>query len=62
MLGTIIGATVTVLVQLAVAIFIYGKLTERVNTHTEDIKGLKSTTQKHEGEIGELYGHAGLRR
>lgn len=62
MLGTVITVAVTVLIQLGTAIFIYGRLTERVKSHSEDIKDLKAVAQKHEGEIGELFGHVGASR
>jgi hypothetical protein len=57
-----IEIAVTIVCNFAVAIFVYGRLTERVKVHTEQIKVLDGTSERHEGEIGQLYGLAGVSR
>jgi hypothetical protein len=53
---------ITIIVQVLVAAFVYGRLTERVKGHGEKIKTLESDNKRHEGEIGELFGHARINR
>lgn len=60
--GALITAGATVVVQLAIAIFMYGRLTGIVLKHDEAIKAHDLAIKKHEGEIGQLFGHAGIDR
>ncbi len=57
-----IGIALTILINLATAFFVYGRLTERVKAQGEKIAVLEASDHRHEGEIGELYGIAGARR
>jgi hypothetical protein len=53
---------ITILVQILVAGFVYGRLTERVKGQGEKIVTLESDSKRHEREIGELFGHARINR
>jgi hypothetical protein len=53
---------ITILVQIFVAAYVYGRLTERVKGHGVKIETLESDSKRHEGEIGELFGHARINR
>jgi hypothetical protein len=53
---------ITIIVQVLVAAFVYGRLTERVKGHGIKITTLESDAKRHEGEIGELFGHARINR
>lgn len=46
----------TIVVQAVIAVFVYGRLTERVAGHGKRIETLEGTSNRHEGEIGELRG------
>lgn len=48
--------------NVAIGIFVYGRLTERNKVHTEQIKGLQDKTDKHDGELGVVYGTLRLKR
>jgi hypothetical protein len=52
----------TIAVQLLVAVFVYGKLSERNKVHTEQIQKLETKTDKHDGELGVVYGTLRLKR
>jgi hypothetical protein len=49
-------------VQLAVAAYVYGRLTERTKANSDSIEVLKTSDTKHEGEIGQLFGHLRITR
>ena len=53
---------VTIIIQLLTAAFVYGRLTERVKSHGTRITKTEDLATRHEGEIGELFGHAGIHR
>ena len=57
-----IGAGITVLAQLLTAAFIYGRFTQKVESHSQCLKQHEQMLDQHQGEIGVLYGHAGLQR
>jgi len=55
--------------HLLTAAFVYGRLTEKVRGHGQRINKAEENQEKiqtavtrHEGEIGELFGHAGIHR
>jgi len=53
---------ISILIQLAAAIFVYGRLAERNKVHTEQIQKLEDKTDKHDGELGVVYGTLRLKR
>jgi hypothetical protein len=55
-------AAATIAIQVIVAIFVYGKLTQKVSTNTETLKEHDKQLLRHDREIGEVYGEVGLRR
>jgi hypothetical protein len=62
MTTVLIEVGIGILVQLLVAVFVYGRLTERVRNHGDRIVVLEASDRRHEGEIGELYGVVGVHR
>jgi hypothetical protein len=52
----------TLFIQLVIGVFVYGRLTERNKVHTEQISKLEDKTDKHDGEIGQVFGKLGMNR
>lgn len=52
----------TILVQVIAVVFVYGKLSERNKVHTEQITKLMDKTDKHDSELGVVYGTLRLKR
>lgn len=61
MWGIAIG-TGSLVIQLLVAVFFYGRLTQRTDEHGNKLEKLEAKTDKHDGEIGVVYGTLGLKR
>lgn len=53
-MGAWIPAVITALIQLGVAIFVYGRLVERVDGHTRELSILRDKSDDHHRAIAEL--------
>jgi hypothetical protein len=62
LIATLACSALTVLTTIGAAVFVYARLTMRVDVNTEAIDELRTTTETHNGEIGVLYGHLRLTR
>jgi hypothetical protein len=62
LVATLVGTVLTILTTIGTSIFVYARLTMRVDVNTEAIDDLRATTETHNGEIGMLFGHARLTR
>lgn len=59
---TIVFGCLSILAQLLAAAVIYGKMSERTTNNTADISEIKPVVDRHDGEIGYVYGHLNLPR
>ena len=58
----LLGFLGTLLIQLLIGAFVYGRLTQKVKSHDTEIGRLRDGQETHDREIGELYGAAGIPR
>lgn len=48
--------------HVGLAVFFYGRLTQKVEGQGKQLDETKKLVDQHHGEIGELFGHAGIPR
>jgi hypothetical protein len=58
----IVVSLLSLLGHVGLAVFFYGRLTQKVSGQGKKLDETAATVTQHHGEIGVLYGHAGIQR